>query len=644
MIKAYYILYRTFLLIILISAGNSYCYSQTNIDSLKKELTEAKDSARVDLLVQICEFYNSNDARQSICYAKEAIGLAREINYAPGIQNGLHSLAIAYYQQLDYENALKNLREEINYIDVSSNPMGLIRIYNTIGIIYEILGDYRTSVSYHYKGLKLLESSPDLSLFATININLAIDYSSMEMYDSTTHYIEIVNRAINNPDFENHCLKTHIQVYIAELYYIMESYGSAYLTISIALKDKNSLTDKYGLSSLYLVLGKISDVYGKYQEAEESFKKTIVLAQEVGQPRREMEARQHLSELYKKTGRFKLAYSELKRYNKVKDSTTTANKNRHILEIEADFEKEQANKKIELLKKGNAYNESELIRTRLQNLFLLSIALLVAAVFIYILISYKFKIKLNRELKDVNANLLKSQNQLQELNSMKDNLIRIIGHDLKGPLGTVIGFSDLITARGEENNKDVVQTYSAHIYKASLGLTHLLDNILFWAKLQRGNYQINATSFNIRDVIMQGVSLHQLIADNKRISIDIDVNDKMEAYGDSFALSILVGNLLCNAIKFSHFDSVVKIIVSEKQEDFQVTISDEGVGIDKEIQTQLFNDSVFKTTNGTNKERGTGFGLKICKQFVELNGGQIWVESEVDKGSKFHFTIPSKLS
>lgn len=635
---------NTFLFLFLIFGSSYNASSQTDMDSLEKALEVVEGTPRVDLLVRISDFYNFNDARKSVVYANEALNLARNLNYKAGIQKGLHSLGRAYYQLLDYENALLNFREEIRYIDIESNPLALVSIYNSIGIIYEILGDYENAILHHKKGLSLLKTNPDSSLSADakLNINLAIDYNSLGETDSARYFIENTEQILNDSLFSDINLKIHIQIYIAELLYYLGDSQEAHKLITEALENKKYITDKYAMSSLYLVLGKIYELNEEYTKAKDSFKKTIMLAQEVGQARREMEARKLLSDLYKKNGKYNLALEELKKYDKVKDSTTTADKNRHILEIEARYASETQQDEIELLKKETAINNSKLARSRMKGYYLGSMALIASLIFIVIYNAYRYKKKTNKELAVINKELIKSKTNLQELNSIKDSLIRVIGHDLKGPLGTVIGFAELISQKAAEKNKQEIIRNSKLIHKASENINYLLDNILYWARLQRGGYQLNNKDFNISESILQAVTLYQPMAEKKRISVEIEVEETLVAYGDSFALGILINNLLSNAIKFSFFDSVIKIIATKKSDKIQFSIIDKGIGMDIETRNNLFDSYIFNSTLGTNNEKGTGFGLKICKQFIDLTGGKIWVESEMKQGSSFHFAIPVK--
>lgn len=618
--------------------------SQTDIDSLIRLLPSTQDSSKVDLLVEISSYYNENEAKKSLDFAGQAIELSRKINYKKGIQEGLHTQAIAYYHQFDYENALKNYREEIKYLDTINDLVSYTMLLNNIGLIYEIMGDYPKAIEYHQKGVKLLVNKKEHAMYAVLHINLAIDYSSMGEYDSTLKYVKLTQQLIDAPGYSDNDRQIHIQIYIAELYHIIGDDDQAYQSINIALNKSETITNKYAKSSLYVVLGKIYERRRMYQDAINAFNKTVILAREIGQPRREMEALSHLSEVYKKLGRYELALNQLEQYNKIKDSTYTIENNRQILEIEAKYESDRKEREIEILRKTTALNESELARSKMKNYFLGIISLVALIFFLFLFVAYRYKHKVNNELSLINANLMKSEAQLLDMNAIKDSLIRVIGHDLKGPLNSIIGFSELLIIRDYGNDPEKLKKFSNIILNTSLSVNQLLDNILYWVKLQNGGYEIHKKVFDVKSAIIQGVAPYQGIAENKNIEIKYNIEKDAIAYGDSFSCSIIVGNLVNNALKYSHEKSCIQIQAKQSGEMVQFSIIDEGIGISEERREFLFDNHWFDSTPGTKNEKGTGFGLKICKQFVLLNNGEITVESIENKGAIFRFTFPGDHS
>ncbi len=236
-----------------------------------------------------------------------------------------------------------------------------------------------------------------------------------------------------------------------------------------------------------------------------------------------------------------------------------------------------------------------------------------------------------------------SEQRLKELNATKDKFFSIIAHDLKNPLGAFKNVLELLYENFADFNKEELLEFIEPLRESSKQIFSLLENLLFWARTQTGAIQIQPIDFNIRDLIVQNISLLKLQAENKNIEIYSDCPNDLYVSGDINTLSTVIRNLISNAIKFTHPGG--KVIVSAKEiKDFVVIcVEDTGIGMSKETMDKLFRIDVHHTSLGTADEKGTGLGLIVSKEFVEANKGKIWVESEKDKGSKFYFTVPLSL-
>lgn len=637
--------YRIFVFVMgLLLCVHCESYSQEDIYSLKMALDTLEGNARVDKLIDISEYYNQNDAKKSIKYTQQAILEAKESGYREGVQKALHNLAKAHFYLFEYEKSLNFYREAIEYTDTSIDPLPLVKIYNNIGATYDLLDDSDNSILYYKKAIKILEGYENKEQIAATHINIALVFAEVNEIDSALKYLQESYSITLAPEFENNVLRPIIMVNMAELYIQSGDIGTAHELAQMALKQINNTTDSYTKSSVYMVLGRIYKSLGRYYESEKLLLKTIELAQSLSSPRREMEARRFLSDTYKEWGRDKIALAEFELYNSIKDSTLTAEKNRQILEIEAKYESEKQQKEIKLLKTETALTESNLIQSKLRNYFFGSVVVLTIIIFVFIYKAYRFKKRSNIELEKINNHLVFSKSKLLELNSMKDNLIRIIGHDLKGPLNSIMGFSELLSKRRFVDDSEKIKKFTHIILNTSLSINQLLDNILYWAKLQRGAYEIKKEKFNVKESIVQGVAPYQGIAESKNINVNLHIEDNVTAYGDKFTFSIIVGNLINNALKYSHNNSNVVVKVEDTIDVVNFSVSDSGVGIGEEDINYLFDDHVFNSTLGTKNEKGTGFGLKICKHFIDLNNGDISVESIVGEGTTFYCSFPKKTN
>jgi signal transduction histidine kinase len=238
--------------------------------------------------------------------------------------------------------------------------------------------------------------------------------------------------------------------------------------------------------------------------------------------------------------------------------------------------------------------------------------------------------------------LIKINNQLKETVATKDKFFSIISHDLKNPMAALMGLSNLMF--NEYNNLDEKQKNDLvkGIYDSSKNAYNLLDNLLIWSRMQTGGINYNPEKINLHNLISESGNLLESMRSGKNIDLDLSIDLNQEVYADKYMLSSVINNLLSNAIKFTPVGGII-IVSSVLTENgyIKICISDTGTGIPLENISRLFRIDQSYSSKGTNDEKGTGLGLLLCKEFVEQNGGAIWVESESGKGSQFFFTIRS---
>lgn len=230
--------------------------------------------------------------------------------------------------------------------------------------------------------------------------------------------------------------------------------------------------------------------------------------------------------------------------------------------------------------------------------------------------------------------------ELEALNTTKDKFFAIIAHDLKNPFSTVLGLSELLAREFETFEPDKLKVFIEQIYKYSNNTYNLLENLLQWSMLQTGRMPLRPKLISFNEIITENVELLRGNANQKGIKVYISTIDETFVYVDLNMITTVVRNLLTNAIKFTPLNGEININVVNDGLFLKVLVKDNGVGISEHDQINLFKIDSNPTTIGTSQEKGTGLGLILCKDFVERNGGAIWVESQLDKGSSFFFTIP----
>jgi len=237
-------------------------------------------------------------------------------------------------------------------------------------------------------------------------------------------------------------------------------------------------------------------------------------------------------------------------------------------------------------------------------------------------------------------NLKSAEQQLKELNATKDKLFSIIAHDLKNPFTSLLSFSELIYKNFDKLGKDKVQNIALRMNESAKQAYLLLENLLNWSRVQTGvlkpNLKLTDTSHLLEEVKLTSDPL----AKAKHINIEIQATAKRQVYTDQQMVNTVLRNLISNAIKFSYHNSCIVVKTEETPDYILFSIADSGIGIEKENQEQLLKIESRVTTTGTDAEKGTGLGLVLCKEFVEICGGNIWLESEFGIGTTFYFTLP----
>ena len=229
--------------------------------------------------------------------------------------------------------------------------------------------------------------------------------------------------------------------------------------------------------------------------------------------------------------------------------------------------------------------------------------------------------------------------RLEALNRQKDKFFSIIAHDLRSPVSNCAGLIDLLRAE-LTNLTSEQEMYFKYLGHSINSLQQLLDDLLLWSKSQFGKIAYEPVEVFLKEEI--DLTISQLIdsARSKSISIRVEIDQNLRVFADRHMLDTIIRNLLSNGIKFSN--SLAEVIVyAERINDFvKISVKDYGIGIDRDTLQNLFSKTTLTSTRGTHGEKGSGLGLELCRDFIEMHNGKIWAESKPGQGSTFSFTLP----
>ena len=246
----------------------------------------------------------------------------------------------------------------------------------------------------------------------------------------------------------------------------------------------------------------------------------------------------------------------------------------------------------------------------------------------------------NIQLEKLNKELRESEEKLLELNRDKDKFFSILAHDLRTPFNAILGLSQLVAEEYDELTKEEVVKIVKDINSAGKNLFRLLENLLNWSRITSGRAEFNPEKVDLFELVLNAIHLLKPNADAKDIKVENHVKPNTYVFVDEQMIESVIENLLTNAIKFTPRGGKISINISEQPDKYEISVSDTGIGISKENIGKLFRIDVPFSEYGTEKEKGSGLGLILCKESVEKHNGKIWVESEEGKGSTFFFTVP----
>ena len=234
--------------------------------------------------------------------------------------------------------------------------------------------------------------------------------------------------------------------------------------------------------------------------------------------------------------------------------------------------------------------------------------------------------------------------ELKELNSSKDKLISLISHDLRSPFNSLLGFSEILTTEYDTLTHDEIHEYLKVIYEASNNLYGMTNNLLHYSRIQMGRFDFKPKNLKLIKIINRCLNLLKGNLLKKQIHLSLNIDKNLEVFADEDMLNSIIQNLTSNAIKFTNrngdVDIIAKEIIQATGKNFaEITIKDNGIGINQEDLEKIKKDFIFSTP-GTEREYGTGLGLVLVKEFIEKNKGKVWINSKVNEGTTFTFTLP----
>ena len=510
---------------------------------------------------------------------------------------------------------------------------------------YLTIGKFDFALEYNLKSLKIKKCLGDSLQEAYSLRTTAIAFQMQKKYDSAIVYFK------NALDIYKAIGSEYGQ---ANMYYHigsvkLESGINQQLSLKYfqkALVIFNKLQNSYGTAIAKYEVGKANLQIGDLAKAEVFFKEALSVAQKAKNTLILMDVYLDLSELNIQRANFIDALEYHQKYSKIRDSLYSESFTKNLAEMQAKYKRDA--EFVKLREENITIKKEEQLKTAYLIMLILGI---VFALGIIVLLFWRYREKkqTNQLLENENlirkANerkLLESERKLTGVNATKDKFFSIISHDLKGPFGAMKGLIEMLKMNYNSFDESEKMELIGTITRASNNTYTLLEDLLTWSQSQRGTMVFNPVKTDLAENCNNTIECILPLALKKEISIVNNVGEGNLVKADINMLTTIIRNILSNAVKFTQNGGKIHLSAQEQTDgNVEVSITDNGVGMNEQQLEKIFKiDENFKT-RGTNNETGTGLGLIICKEFVEKHQGEIHVISKEGSGSTFSFTIPA---
>lgn len=662
-------------------------YIIQNIDSAYLFAKQAADLAQkvnylkgiMDAYITIGIYYDiKNDTTKALTYFRNSLELAKENNYPNEIGNAYYYIATYYNLRQQHLIAASYYDKAPKYFEEANN----MKMKGNVLLLYGSATYYANkillSANATKEAIKIFTELKDSLSISNALINLAITYIAIKEYHKANQHLfeawnylknienditkwtilyDIANNYEQEKDYSKaleyyqqalyYAKKTNNKSYLGSSYtglasanYYAKNYDAALENIEIALTYKDERSEFLFSAIASSVAARIYAHFNKMDEAIEYAYLCLKIASKPESVLFRVEAYEVLSDIYEKKGNYSKSLDYYKLFKAANDSIYDKSVVAQLSEFQTMYETEKKVHHNTILKKQKELTEETVKRQYFIIYFISGGLILLAGVVLLFIYLYMDKKKTNRVLIRQKQEIEQLADRLTELNATKDKFFFIIAHDLKNPFHTLISLSSVFLDQEIEIPEDTKKEFLVKIAQTTRNTYALLENLLQWSRTQTNKIQYVPKKINLLDVVESNKSLLTSLAEDKQISFDIFVDQDITVIADRNMLESVFRNLMGNAVKFSYPKSRIVVKAEEVEENIVASVKDNGIGIEETDKSKIFSLGKTPIAVGTKDEKGTGLGLILCKEFIEMQNGKIWFESEHNKGTTFFVTIP----
>ncbi len=607
----------------------------TSISYLMKTARLTSEPELDQLIVEACNnggalLGKTGQPDSSFKYLSKALDIDVHRNNIKGIAKTNYDLGVFYRRAGKYRLALQYQLASINALEELQDTFRLANGYNALGSLYANVDKNEDALEAYHHALRLIQSQNMISLIPTIYNNISSIYlDHMKDIDKAkTYVLKGIRSAEAGDDVLPYLFSNMGQIYIRTKIYDSAAYC---YKKAISLSKYYKLTNN--LLPTYSFYGTLLSSQGKFDSAYYYYNLSLKLSEKLGIPTWNTNTYLNLASTDSARNDFKSAFLHLKRAMEIRDSLTESEIRLKFDELQIIYETQKKDAELSALNKQNKLNE----RIIDNQTYVMLLSFLVIILFVILIVLQR---KSNQKILSQKEDIQRKNESLTQLNHTKDKFFSIISHDLRGPFNALIGLLDILGDEYDNISDAEKRQILDAVRKSSNNTYNLLVNLLDWSRAQRQKIENEPVVVDLHEAVEHVFEILRSRARKKDHQLTNEISPGIKVMCDTNILNSVLINLVNNAIKFTHQHGDIRVNAQNKEDKVFVCVTDNGIGIPEDHLDSIFHiDSDFKRP-GTEEEVGTGLGLILVKEFVELMKGEITVKSKPDKGSTFCFSVP----
>lgn len=581
-----------------------------------------------------------SDFNEAIEYYNKAIDTYKVIDFKQGLANSYNNIGIIYCINEQYEKGLEYYFKSLEIEEQTNNLEGISYSYGNIGLVYRKIGNIKKAIEYYNKSLELKITLNDKHGMSITYGNLGSLYTKLDSIEKALTLFDLsyeLNLQTNNQEGQAYALHN-----IGDAHVLNENYTEAIEYFQKSLQIRESLGDEKGITSSLYSLAEANYYLKRHKQFRYAIDSSYLLAQKLDNNDFILKILFLYYEYYLSINNNVEALRYLQEYTENKIKIDEKARIEQILEMQARFDTEkkeleikEKDSRISRLEREKEIQELKIANDRLLKAFLISILSLILIIAFIVYKRYKLKARLNLILSDKNI-------QLEEANATKNKFFSIISHDLSNYASVIESVSGMIERKHKMMSAEMLEKNLQTLNNSAIKNKQLIRSLLEWALAQSKRITLDPKFINANEFCLSVITSLKDIAKEKDIELVFVIKENFKFYADKNTIETVLRNLISNAIKFSNNNSNIEIFANLLDNKAEFKVKDYGIGIKNEDIEKLFRVDVNPKSIGKSQNKGTGFGLILCNEFVKINGGTILVFSELNKFTEFSFYLPLK--